>query len=194
MPDFDAQPPGGGTPPPRGNFPRCRARPGCGTGRQALGWHLKPVTTTRLICCLLLALAPWDARGADERLYVNDLKAPESRKDLEAIQGALGKALGQARSATVCLEVGEGSGSGVIVAADGLILTAAHVSGGVHKKITVILEDGTRLKGETLGLVANTDAAMVRILEPGTYPFVEIERSRSTRLGDWVFALSLIHI
>ena len=147
------------------------------------------MTTARLICLVLLALAPWAARGADERLYVNDLKAPESRKDLEALQGALGKVLGQARAATVCLEVGEGSGSGVIVAADGLILTAAHVSSGVRKKITVILEDGTRLKGETLGLVANTDAAMVRILEPGTYPFVEIERNRSTRLGDWVCAL-----
>ena len=149
-----------------------------------------PVTVTRLIhLCLLLALLPWSARAADERLYFNDQKAPESRKDLEAIQAALVKALAPARAATVCIEVGEGSGSGVIVSADGLILTAAHVSGGVRKKVAVILEDGTRLKAETLGLVANTDAAMIRILDPGTYPFVAIERGHTTRLGDWVFAL-----
>ena len=147
------------------------------------------VTISRLIRLVLLALQPWCALAANERLYVNDLKAPESRKDLQAIQAALVKVLPHARAATVCIEVGEGSGSGLIVSADGLILTAAHVSGGVRKKVTVILEDGTRLKAETLGLVANTDAAMIRILDNGTYPFVEIDRSNSTRLGDWVFAL-----
>ena len=138
---------------------------------------------------MLLALLPWRVQAADGRLYFNDKKAPENRKDLEAIQAALVKVLPQARAATVCIEIGEGSGSGVIVSADGLILTAAHVSGGVNKKVTVVLEDGTRLKAETLGLVSDTDAAMVRITEKGTYPFVEIDRTNSTRLGDWVFAL-----
>lgn len=141
------------------------------------------------LTCFLLALLPWCALTADDRLYVNDKKAPETRKDLEAIQGALIQALPKTRAATVCIELGEGSGSGVIVSADGLVLTAAHVSGGVKKKLTVIREDGTRLKAETLGLVSDTDAAMLRITEPGTYPFVEIDRDSTTRLGDWVFAL-----
>lgn len=145
----------------------------------------------RLTCltCLFLALQPWWARAADARLYVNDKKAPETRKDLDALQAALVKALPQARAATVCIEIGEGSGSGVIVSADGLILTAAHVSSGVKKKVTVILEDGTHVKAETLGLVADTDAAMIRITDKGTYPFIDIDRTNSTRLGDWVFAL-----
>jgi serine protease Do len=132
---------------------------------------------------------PCCALAADGRLFVNDKKAPEARKDLEALQAALVKALPQARAATVCIEIGEGSGSGVIVSADGLILTAAHVSGGVKKKVTVILEDGTKHKAETLGLLADTDAAMLRITDKGTYPFIEIDRTNSTRLGDWVFAL-----
>ncbi len=143
---------------------------------------------TRLTC-YLLALLPCCALAADGRLFVNDKKAPEARKDLEALQAALVKALPQARAATVCIEIGEGSGSGVIVSADGLILTAAHVSGGVKKKVTVILEDGTKHKAETLGLLADTDAAMLRITDKGTYPFIEIDRTNSTRLGDWVFAL-----
>jgi serine protease Do len=77
----------------------------------------------------------------------------------------------------------------VIVSADGLVLTAAHVSTGVNRKVTVILEDGTRLKARTLGLVADSDAAIIRITDEGKYPFVEIDRESSTRLGDWVFAL-----
>jgi serine protease Do len=142
-----------------------------------------------ILTCLLLAFSPWHALTADERPYINDKKAPENRKDLDAIQSALAKALPNARAATVCIEMGEGSGTGVIVSADGLILTAAHVSSGVNKKATVVLEDGTKLKAETLGLVADTDAAMMRIVEKGTWPFVELDRTDSTRLGDWVFAL-----
>lgn len=138
---------------------------------------------------MLLAIWPWSVSALQAREYVNDLKAPESRKDLEILQKAVGDALPKARAATVCIEIKEGSGTGVIVSEDGLILTAAHVATGVKKKVTVILEDGTRLKAETLGLVADKDAAMVRILEKGTYPFVEIDRAETTKLGDWVFAL-----
>jgi serine protease Do len=134
-----------------------------------------------LLCCCAMA------QGG--RLDVNDHKVPENPKDLEEIQTAVIGALPRARSATVGIEVEDGSGSGVIVSADGLILTAAHVATGVKKPVTVILEDGTRLKAETLGLVANMDAAMVRIMEKGTYPFVEMDRGQTTRLGDWVFAL-----
>lgn len=141
------------------------------------------------LTCILFALFPLGALSADDRLYVNDKKAPDSRKDLEALQGALTHALPQARAATVCIEIGGGSGSGVIVSEDGLVLTAAHVSSGVGKKVTVILEDGTKLKAETLGLVSDTDAAMIRITDKGPFPFVEIDRNNTTRLGDWVFAL-----
>jgi serine protease Do len=153
-----------------------------------LACRFHPVTMFRLTC-LTLALLPWCALAAEDRLYVNDKKAPDSRKDIDAIQAALIKALPNARAATVCIQLGEGSGSGVIVSADGLILTAAHVSSGVKKKVTVVLEDGTKHKAETLGLIADTDAAMIRITDKGTWPFVEIDRTNTALLGDWVFAL-----
>lgn len=140
----------------------------------------------------LLFLFPMLAAGAlaqDGRLPVNDLKAPETRQDLEALQTALSGSLPRARAATVCIEIKDGSGSGVIVSPEGLVLTAAHVATGVKKKVTVVLEDGTKLKAETLGLVAGTDAAMIRITEKGTYPFVEMDRAATTRLADWVFSL-----
>ncbi len=129
------------------------------------------------------------ALAAPDRPYINDKKAPDSRKDLEVIQKALASVLPKAREATVCIDLGEGSGSGVIVSPEGLVLTAAHVASGVGKELTVIMEDGKKLKAESMGLVSTTDCAMVRILEKGTYPFVPMDREDTTKLGDWVFSL-----
>ena len=160
----------------------------CAKDRMPIDWRFTYTMKSSWIFPLL-ALLPWCAIAQEGRAYVNDLKVPENRKDLEAIQTAVGDALPKARAATVCIEIKEGSGTGVIVSADGLVLTAAHVATGVNKKVAVILEDGTRLRAETLGLVADNDAAMIRITEQGTYPFVEIDRAETTRLGDWVFSL-----
>ncbi|MFC7336164.1 S1C family serine protease [Haloferula chungangensis] len=124
-----------------------------------------------------------------ERSYVNDKKAPENRHDLEVIQQNLIKVLPAARKATVCIDLGEGSGSGVVISKEGLILTAAHVTAGVGKEFTVIFEDGRKVKAESLGLNSENDAAMARIIDEGSYPFVNFDRNDGTRLGDWVFAL-----
>ncbi|MEI6673924.1 MAG: trypsin-like peptidase domain-containing protein [Verrucomicrobiota bacterium] len=142
-----------------------------------------------LLACLLTVLLPCGASAESARPYVNDKKAPENRKDLETIQTALTDALGKARNATVCIELAQGSGSGVLVSEDGLVLTASHVSGGVNKDLTVVLEDGRKFKAVSLGVVADTDAAMVKITDKEKFPFTEIDRNDSTHLGDWVFSL-----
>ena len=120
---------------------------------------------------------------------LNSKEAPESQGDLLAIQDALQKALPKAKAATISILVGDGSGSGVIVSEDGLVMTAAHVSTGVGKKLTVIMPDGKKLKAVSLGLRADVDAALVQIEEEGTYPFVEINETGDTKLGDWIFSL-----
>lgn len=127
--------------------------------------------------------------SADARPYFNDLKAPETLEDLTKIQNSLQNALPKIRAATVCLQIGEGSGSGVIVSPDGLVLTAAHVSAGVGQEVVALLEDGTEIKGITLGLNSETDAAMVQLQGDEPFPFVEMDRTDSTRLGDWVISL-----
>ena len=124
---------------------------------------------------------------------INAKKAPESPGDIKAIQDAMLAAIPRAQAATVNIDLGEGSGSGVIVSADGLVMTAAHVSTGVGKEVTVDMPDGTKLKAETLGLESETDAALIRITEKlpdgKPFPFVEINRADDTKLGDWVFSL-----
>lgn len=82
-----------------------------------------------------------------------------------------------------------GSGSGVIVSRDGLILTAAHVTQATGNDLTIIFPDGRRVKGTSLGANRGTDAGMARITDPGEWPFVEMGSSDLIKLGDWVIAM-----
>ncbi len=85
-----------------------------------------------------------------------------------------------------------GSGSGVIVNRDGLILTAAHVTAATGNDLTLVFPDGRRVKGTSLGANRTTDAGMARITDPapeGGWPFVELGNSDLLKLGDWVIAM-----
>ncbi|MFT6179526.1 MAG: serine protease Do [Paracoccaceae bacterium] len=127
--------------------------------------------------------------GQADRPIWNDKEAPQSLDDLREIQESLQANLERARVATVCLQMGGGSGSAVIISEDGLVLTAAHVTGKVDEEITVIMEDGREFNGVSLGLNSETDSAMLQIVDDGPFPFVEVDLEDSTKLGDWVFAL-----
>jgi len=84
---------------------------------------------------------------------------------------------------------GYATGSGVVVSPDGLVLTAAHVAVEMGRKVTVIFPDGERAEAEVLGMDFTRDAAMVRIVEPGPYPFVEVGDSKTLAENDWCVAL-----
>jgi len=147
------------------------------------------------LACTATAQNPLEAdEKTTERPYFNDKKAPNA-EDLIAIQKLLQKNVEQARKATICIQLDQGgSGSGVIISEDGLVLTAAHVSTGVDKKLTVVMEDGTEHEAISLGLHSETDAAMVQITDKKKFPFVKLDmgkkrESASTKLGDWVFSL-----
>ncbi|MDB4265354.1 S1C family serine protease [bacterium] len=132
----------------------------------------------------LLPLASEAARPS-----LNDKEVPQNLDDFREIQEALQANLEKARAATVCLQMGGGSGSAVIISEDGLVLTAAHVTGKVNEEITVVMEDGRELKGVSLGLNSETDSAMLQIVDKGPFPFVEVDLEDTTELGDWVFSL-----
>jgi len=150
---------------------------------------VKEMLMNSLISLLSLATIVMGFAQEPHRLAFNDKKAPTDESDLRMISDALKRALPQAQKATVCLELQQGSGSGVIVSADGLILTAAHVSGGVGRNMTVILADGRKVACVSLGLSSESDCAMAQITQKGEYPFVEIDFDDRSKLGDWVFSL-----
>ena len=80
------------------------------------------------------------------------------------------------------------SGSGVIVAEDGLILTAAHVVEGAAE-LLVVFPNGKQVQGKVLGANFSKDVAMVKITEAGKWPFAPMGKSKSLAAGDWVIAL-----
>ena len=73
-----------------------------------------------------------------------------------------------------------GSGSGVVVDPDGLILTNGHVVGGADA-VTVILEDGTVMDGTVTGVDTLTDFAMFGAVAFETLAVASVFVFRRTR-------------
>ncbi|HLG17068.1 MAG TPA: DegQ family serine endoprotease [Blastocatellia bacterium] len=80
-----------------------------------------------------------------------------------------------------------GTGSGVIVSADGYILTNNHVAADADE-ITVKLADGREFKARRIGTDAETDLAVIKI-EADNLPFARLGDSNSLEQGEWVIAL-----
>lgn len=120
--------------------------------------------------------------------------APASIEDLRALEVATKRVVDKCTPATVGLFVGMGAGSGVIVSEDGLVLTAAHVSGAPGTKCSVVLPDGTRVEGKSLGINAKLDSGMIQITgkskaENGKWPVVQMGKSGDLKKGQWVVSL-----
>ncbi len=115
----------------------------------------------------------------------------EGLRDLKRLNRELVEMAPKAQAATVALvsKKGNGSGSGVIVGEDGLVLTAAHVMAALSDEVIVILPDGKRLNAEKLGADFDRDAAMVRIIDEGPFPWVRAGDGAPLRRNDWCVAL-----
>ena len=116
-------------------------------------------------------------------------KFPENLNDLQGIESHLQSLMPVCEKAVVAIELNDGAGSGVIISEDGLILTAAHVIGKSGKKMTVRLADGAKASAISLGGSEISDAGMIKINDPGPWPFAKLALVDSTAVGDWCFAL-----
>jgi serine protease Do len=87
------------------------------------------------------------------------------------------------------VEVGSGSGSGVIISADGLVLTAGHVCGMPDRKVTFTFPDGKTARGKTVGRDFESDTGLMRITDRGSWPHAAMGDLAQARAGDWVLAL-----
>jgi serine protease Do len=120
-----------------------------------------------------------------------DKSAPEDVADLKAIQEQVKTVLKKAMPATVAIVIPEPSGrgmaagSGVIISESGFVLTAGHISQKPNQKCTLILPDGKRLNGETLGWNRSRDAGLIRITSKGKWPHAEMGDSGKLKPGQW---------
>ncbi len=78
-------------------------------------------------------------------------------------------------------------GSGVIVSADGYIVTNNHV---VQEavNVTVTLNDKREYKAEIIGTDPSTDLALIKVEESGL-PFLSYGNSDDVKIGEWVLAV-----
>lgn len=79
------------------------------------------------------------------------------------------------------------AGSGVIISADGYIVTNNHVVGEADE-IEVKLNDNREFKGRIIGCDPTTDLALIKI-EAKELPAIAIGNSDDLRLGQWVLAV-----
>ena len=82
----------------------------------------------------------------------------------------------------------KGLGSGMIIDAEGDILTNYHVAGEAAK-MEVTLADGRKYPAKLVGGDAKTDLAVIRISGAGSLPHVTFGDSDAVRVGEWVVAI-----
>lgn len=117
-------------------------------------------------------------------------REPSSLQELRALELQQSKVAQAIERVTVNVQQGSAQGSGVIITADGYVLTAAHVAGGKDRDATVILNDGTQLRARTLGMNRDKDAGLLKIEDSrfGPWPYASIGRSSDLRAGQWCIA------
>jgi S1-C subfamily serine protease len=120
---------------------------------------------------------------------------PEDQALLDAYSRAVIDVVDRVGPAVVGLDVKAGNdlrhggtGSGVIVAPDGLVLTNSHVVGG-GGTVHVTTVDGRRLTARVVGDDPDTDLALVRIDVPVTLPAAALGNSKLLKRGQLVIAI-----
>jgi len=137
----------------------------------------------------LLALPkPAPARRADLPAAFTRT-VPASIADLRVIEKHIKALAARVSPAVVAIEIGSGSGSGVVVSADGLVLTAGHVCGRRGRTARFTFPDGKTARGKTLGVDFESDTGFMQITDRGTWPHVAMGDLKQVRVGDWVLAL-----
>ncbi|MDR1051814.1 MAG: Do family serine endopeptidase [Deltaproteobacteria bacterium] len=79
-------------------------------------------------------------------------------------------------------------GSGFIFDPDGLVITNNHVVEGASD-IKVKFQDGKEIQAAIVGRDPKTDLALLKLSEPGPYPFVNMGDSDLLEIGDWMVAI-----
>ncbi len=111
--------------------------------------------------------------------------APDGVEDLRAIQKQVRSVVDKVIPCTVNIRAGRAQGSGVIVSADGYVLTAGHVSAEAGRDVVLTLHDGKTVKGKTLGANRAIDSGMVKITDAGPWPFAAMGHSADLKKGQW---------
>ena len=122
---------------------------------------------------------------------LQDQAGPDSTL-LDAYSKAVTHVVEQVGPSVVRLDIRQarrgGSGSGVILSPDGLVLTNSHVVQGA-KRANVTAIDGRSFSGRVLGDDPDSDLALVRIDEDATLPAAKLGNSKKLKPGEIAIAI-----
>ena len=125
----------------------------------------------------------------------NVSKTPETVAELLDLESRIRDVVQKVVPATVGLVITRENnafqGSGVIISPDGFVMTAAHVAERPGNQVTVIMPDGTRYRGITLGMNRSLDDGLVKIEDESAtdLPWAPIGSADDLPLGTWTVAL-----
>src|ERR1700736_5574551 len=125
-----------------------------------------------------------EARNSPMPQLPNDPQLDELFRDFFNRRGAPGDPQNRERSPRRVNSLG----SGFIIDPSGIVVTNNHVISEADE-ITVILNDGTRLKAELIGKDQKTDLALLRVKPDKPLTAVRFGDSEKLRLGEWVIAI-----
>ena len=132
---------------------------------------------------------------ADLSTPAGPVAAPDDDALLDAYSTAITDVVDRVGPAVVRIDVWHGtntaragSGSGVIVAPDGLVLTNSHVVGGAAR-VELMTTEGRSLTARVIGDDPDTDLALVRVDAPVTLPSAALGDSKRLRRGQLVVAI-----
>jgi S1-C subfamily serine protease len=119
---------------------------------------------------------------------------PVDEPPLDAYSRALAAVVERVGPTVVRVESGAdggrrgGTGSGVVIAGDGLIVTNSHVVGG-SKRVRLTFSDGDEAEAQVIGDDPDTDLALLRASLPSGVPSATLGDSKSLKRGHLVVAI-----
>lgn len=120
---------------------------------------------------------------------VLNLSEPKTISDVSILEEQMVENVRRVMAATVGVRLGPAQASGVIVSSNGYVLTASHVAGAPGQYVKIIMSDGRRLDGRTLGSNPDVDGAMIQITTPGTWAYTPISKNGPPSKGTWCMAV-----
>jgi putative serine protease PepD len=174
-----------------------------GSGTALLEKPQKPRGRTGIVVAALIAgLVGGGAAGAGTyAVLANDgglgpqltQSAPTSGGSVAAASGSIAAAAAKTTPSTVDISVnlgrGTGEGSGVILTADGNVLTNNHVVAGAQGPITVTLADGSEHQATLVGTSPSFDLAVIKIQGVSGLTPAELGQSAGLQVGQQVVAI-----
>jgi serine protease Do len=79
--------------------------------------------------------------------------------------------------------------SGVVISADGIVLTAGHVNT-PGNSFLIVFPDGKEYVATGLGKIASLDLGILKITEKGTWPYSEMGWSSSLKINEPVISIA----